>query len=289
MSELMPINDRMRLAELLAASNLLPEAYRKQPANVLVAIEYGRALGLEPMAAIQGINVIKGKPTASASLIGSLVRMAGHKLRVMADSTQAVCEIIRKDDPDFVFRTVWTLERAASAGLNGDQWRKYPDAMLKARAITECARDACPEVLAGVQYTAEELGADEWTQQPVAEPADAWEIPNQSQPAYIGKIEGVAPKQSLGDKWGVGYENRKLPATEKQLFTLKKFLGDYTQHNEALALAIVQQWVGSLYEVDGWESIQRQDASDMIDDVKNGATRLEECYQRYTEVMADES
>ena len=29
--------------------------------------------------------------------------------------------------------------------------------MLKARAITEVARDACPEVLAGVAYTAEEL------------------------------------------------------------------------------------------------------------------------------------
>ena len=278
----MPINDRMRLAELLAASNLLPEAYRKQPANVLVAIEYGRALGLEPMAAIQGINVIKGKPTASASLIGSLVRMAGHKLRVMADSTQAVCEIVRKDDPEFVFRTVWTLERAASAGLTGDQWRKYPDAMLKARAITECARDACPEVLAGVQYTAEELGADEWTQHTVAEPADAWV---RSEATDVAIIE----KPSLGEKWGVGVENRNRPATEKQLFVLRKFMLEFTQNNDALALAVIQQWVGSAYEVATWETINRQDASEIIDDIKNGAVRIEECYNRYTEVMADES
>jgi hypothetical protein len=32
--------------------------------------------------------------------------------------------------------------------------------MLKARAITEVARDACPEALFGVAYTAEELGAE---------------------------------------------------------------------------------------------------------------------------------
>ena len=32
--------------------------------------------------------------------------------------------------------------------------------MLKSRAITQCARDACEEVLFGLHYTPEELGAD---------------------------------------------------------------------------------------------------------------------------------
>jgi hypothetical protein len=110
------------------------------------------------MAAIQGINVIKGKPTASASLIASLVRMAGHRLRVTSNGKEAVCEIYRKDDQDYPFISVWNLDRAKTAGLlSNPSWQKYPDAMMKARAITECARDACPEVLAGVQYTEEEL------------------------------------------------------------------------------------------------------------------------------------
>jgi hypothetical protein len=148
-------------SKALAASDLLPAEYRNKPANVLVAIEYGKALGLEPMSAIQGITVIKGKPTASAALMAGLVRRAGHILRVTGNDKRAECTIIRADDPDFEFKTVWTIERAKQAGLTSNQtWSKYPDAMLKARAISECARNACSEILAGVQYTSEELGAE---------------------------------------------------------------------------------------------------------------------------------
>jgi hypothetical protein len=53
------------------------------------------------------------------------------------------------------------MDRAKAANLTGKgNWRTYPAAMLKARAITEVARDACPEALFGVAYTAEELGSD---------------------------------------------------------------------------------------------------------------------------------
>ena len=150
---------RMEYSKALAASDLLPRQYRNSPANVLVAVEYGRALGLEPMAAIQGIHVVEGKPTASAQLMGALVRRAGHILRVQGDDTHATATVRRKDDPEFEFTATWTLQRAAKAGLTskaGSSWSKYPAAMLKARAISEVARDACPEVLAGM-YSTEEL------------------------------------------------------------------------------------------------------------------------------------
>lgn len=158
------LHARMEYAKALAVSDLLPQAYRGKPANVLVAIEYGRALGLEPMAAIQGIVVIQGKPTASAQLVGALVRRAGHRLRVRLVTDDkghpaAEATVIRSDDPDYEFRAVWTMERAKAANLvsKGGSWQTYPAAMLKARAITEVARDACPEALAGVAYTPEEL------------------------------------------------------------------------------------------------------------------------------------
>lgn len=153
--------DKLSYAKALAESGLLPESYRRQPANVLWAVEYGEMLGLAPMAAITGIHVISGKPTASASLISALVRRAGHRLRVTGDGERAVAEIVRSDDPDFTFRSEWTLERAQVAGLTGKgTWKSYPAAMLKARAITEVARDACEEALSGVHYTPEELGAE---------------------------------------------------------------------------------------------------------------------------------
>ena len=154
-----PLDAKLRYAKFLATSGLLPAAFRKEPGNILYAVEYGEMLGLPPMAAITGIHVIEGKPSISAGLISALVRRAGHKLRVTGDDHQAQAWLTRADDPGFTYKSVWTLERAKQADLlNKSNWKRYPDAMLKARAISEVARDACQEVLLGMQYTADELG-----------------------------------------------------------------------------------------------------------------------------------
>lgn len=146
-------------ARKLSASDLLPKSYQGKPQNVLLAVEFGRSLGLDPITAINMTHVVQGKPTASAQLVGALVRRAGHILRVKGDAQTATCQIVRSDDPGHPFTVTWTMQEAKDAGLlSNPTWKNYPRAMLKARAITECARDACPEVLAGISYTAEEVG-----------------------------------------------------------------------------------------------------------------------------------
>jgi hypothetical protein len=152
---------KIAYARALAESGLLPDVYRKQPANILWAVEYGEMLGLSTMAAITGVHVIKGKPTASAGLISALVRRAGHKLRIRGDDKSATCQIIRADDPKYTFEVTFTIDDAKTAELlEKDNWKHFAAAMLKARAITQCARDACEEALFGLHYTPEELGAE---------------------------------------------------------------------------------------------------------------------------------
>lgn len=152
---------KLAYAKQLASASMLPASYRGNPGNVLWAIEYGAALGLPPVVAIGMVHVMDGKPVASATMISGLVRRAGHKLRVTANNDRAVAVIIRSDDPGFEHRVEFTMADANRAGLTRNQtWQKYPQAMLTARAVTACARQACPEALMGVQYTAEELGGD---------------------------------------------------------------------------------------------------------------------------------
>lgn len=163
--ELPSLAARLEYADELAKSNLLPAAYRGKSENVLLAMEYGTALGVPPMTAIQGVHVIEGKPTLSADLMAALVRREGHKLRmgVTRDGETRVgwAELVRDDDPDFTFRTEWTWQRATNAGLvNKAVWKRYPEAMLKARAVTEVIREGASEVLHGMAYTPEELGFD---------------------------------------------------------------------------------------------------------------------------------
>lgn len=179
--------EKMQYAKALAESGMLPGQYRKQPANLLYALEYAESLNLHPMAAITGIHVIEGKPSASSALISALVRRAGHKLRVRGNDQEAVAQIVRADDPDYTFEVRWTMARAEQAGLARKQvWKNYPAAMLKARAITEVARDACEEALSGMHYTPEELGANVNAD---GEPIDA----------EVQQLRRVEPGQS--DQW----------------------------------------------------------------------------------------
>lgn len=153
--------EKMEWARALASSNLLPRQYQNNPGNLLFAVEYADALGVSRINAITSIHVIEGKPSASADLIASLVRRAGHKLRVLGDDTYAEAQLIRIDDPEFTYTARWDIPKARLAGLTGKNvWKAYPGAMLRSRAITEVARMGASDALFGVIYTPEELGAE---------------------------------------------------------------------------------------------------------------------------------
>lgn len=154
------LQDQMAFAKAVCQSDIIPTVYRGKPANILVAVGYGAPLGLTPMQSLQDISVINGKPTASASFIASHVRMAGHKLRIRKDekALSVTATIVRVDDPDYPISVTRDKAWAQQMGLlNKDNYRKQPLTMLTWRAITAVAREACPEILYGVQYSPDEL------------------------------------------------------------------------------------------------------------------------------------
>ena len=144
--------DRLAYAQALSGAKLLPEQFRGKPSDVLLAMEWGAALGMAPMQAINSIHIINGKPGLSANALAALVRREGHRMRVTGDDKHAAASIWRKDDPEFEYTVTWTMDMAKRAGLltGKDNWSKYPGAMLKARAQTAVVRDACPELIIGL-------------------------------------------------------------------------------------------------------------------------------------------
>ena len=150
--------DRMRYAEALSTAGLLPDSFRGQPANVLLGMELAGALELAPIVVINELAVIGGKPSFSAKFMRSLVRRAGHRLRESYTDGVARCVIIRADDPEWEHVAQWDEGKARQHDYWGKgHWKKNPELMLKNRALSECVREACPEVLAGVAYTPDEV------------------------------------------------------------------------------------------------------------------------------------
>lgn len=154
------LHAQMDYAKAVAHSDIVPDAYRGKPANILIAMGFGQSMGLSPAESMYRINVIKGKPTMGAELIAAQVRKAGHKLRIRKDEANmsVTAIIVRSDDPDYPFTATRDQAWAQQMGLTGkDNYKKQPMTMLTWRAITAVAREACPEALFGVAYTPDEM------------------------------------------------------------------------------------------------------------------------------------
>ena len=79
---------------------------------------------------------------------------------VVQQSTDQLCKVkARRGSAQEWVSITFTKADAERAGLLGKGvWKQYPQAMLRARAISALCRVLCPDAIRGV-YTPEELGA----------------------------------------------------------------------------------------------------------------------------------
>lgn len=157
------------LADYIAATDFVPGAYRGQPAAVAAAILAGREIGIGPMAALQHLHIIDGRPAMSAQLMRALVFAHGHTIRIVeATSTRCTIAGARRGAPESL--VTWTMDDAKRAGVASRQtWAKYPRQMLLARATGELCRAIFPDVLGGMAYTREEAAEIDTAEAPALE------------------------------------------------------------------------------------------------------------------------
>jgi hypothetical protein len=133
----------------------------KNEAQAYVLILAGEEMGVGPMEAVTGITLIQGKPTMSANLLAALVKRHPRYDYRVADHSDSTCRIEFIQDGEVSGVSEFTLDDAKKAGLGGNQtWKKYPSALLFARALTQGVRWYAPDVTSSAAYTPEELESD---------------------------------------------------------------------------------------------------------------------------------
>ncbi len=150
----------MAAAQRYVQSGLLP-AEINTAQKALVVMTAGREMGVPATYALRNIHVVKGKPVCSAELLLALVRRTyGPSAMRVAKTSNTACTVqYREQGWDGVSEYTFSIEDAKQAGVtNGNQWKSYPAAMLRARCVSAVARFAFPEAIAGL-YTPEEMGA----------------------------------------------------------------------------------------------------------------------------------
>ena len=204
MTQLMPVSTTtlpaaaewdtiLQMSDVLVKSGFLPPSI-KTPQQCAMIVLKGRELAIPPIQSLSHIHVIKGKPACSAELILGLLGRAGVTWEWLSDGSNGVAEI-RYQRPGFkpcVGR--FTAEDAQQAHLaeGNPTWKNYPANMLRARAITNGARMIGPDIIMGMSYTPEELGA--LTNEDGELIEEAPPRPTRPQPAAPKPIEPPAPK-----------------------------------------------------------------------------------------------
>lgn len=152
------IEEALKFADMMSKSNLVPKEFTGNAGNILVAIQWGMELGLQPMQAMQNIAVINGRPSLWGDSVIAIVKGSPVCEYVVEETTetQSTCKVKRKGEPEQT-RT-FTIDDAKKANLWGKQgpWSQYPKRMLQMRARSWALRDVFPDVLRGMPI-AEEL------------------------------------------------------------------------------------------------------------------------------------
>lgn len=152
------LTEAAELARAVADTDFVPKTLRRNQAAITAAIMYGDEVGLPPMQALAKIAVIDGKPSLAAESQRALILAAGHFIWI-EDHTKSKVTWAgkRRDAPiEQTVRISWTMDDARTAGVVGkDNWRKYPRAMLSARASADLARAIFADVIGGLAATEE--------------------------------------------------------------------------------------------------------------------------------------
>ena len=125
--------------------------------KAMVAILHGLEIGLTPMAALQSIAVVNGRPTVYGDGAIALVRASGkceyirEEVKGDGEAMAAVCEVKRKGEerPIIGRFSVGDAKRAGLWGKKGP-WTQYPKRMLTMRARAFAMRDGFADVLRGL-------------------------------------------------------------------------------------------------------------------------------------------
>src|SRR3990167_2329289 len=150
-------------AKEISQTDFVPTDLRGKPGAVLAAWQFGQEIGLAPMAALQSIAVINGRPSLWGDGALAIVRsspLCEYIRELRPDEALKAgygeCTVKRRDDDVPIMRR-FTKEEAEVAGLWGgkstdaakaklEPWSKYPGRMLQMRARAWAMRDAIPEI-----------------------------------------------------------------------------------------------------------------------------------------------
>ena len=156
-----------KMATVISKTSIVPQAYKENAGNCLIAIDIANRMGLSPIMVMQNSQVVQGNFTWKGSACKGLIDNCGRFTKTKyvyigekgTDDWGCYIEAEDKQTGEIVRGATVTIKMAKDEGWfskNGSKWKTLPELMLQYRAATFFARTHCPQALMGF-YTTDEM------------------------------------------------------------------------------------------------------------------------------------
>jgi hypothetical protein len=179
------LEDRWRDAKALASADLVPAAFKGNPANVMLVIALAKHIGAEPFMVMQNADVIHGKVALRATyLIGCVnnsKRFTTLRFKYEGEGKERSCHAWARElaTGDVIEGPRVSVAMADAEGWStkaGSKWKTMPDVMLAYRAGAFFSRLYASDITLGMHTTdeVEDMPAERWQGVPdaVVEPVE---------------------------------------------------------------------------------------------------------------------
>lgn len=156
--------DGQRMCKLLAASDLVPQQFRNNVPNVMIALEMAVRTNSSPFQVMQNIYIVHGRPAWSATFIIAALNSCGRfsplRFDMQGEGDSRICTawVIEKGTGEKLEGPPVSIEMAKREGWygkNGSKWQTMPELMLRYRAATFFGRLYAPDILMGMRTSDE--------------------------------------------------------------------------------------------------------------------------------------
>lgn len=149
-----------KTADMISKARCVPKEFQGNPADILVAIQYGHDLGLKPMQSLQNIMIVNNRPSVYGDALLAICMSAPGFIDCIEtydeETKTATCTMKRKGRRDVTKK--FSKEMAEVAGLWNKRgqtgapsaWVTNPERMLQHRARGFAAKDMFPDMLKGI-------------------------------------------------------------------------------------------------------------------------------------------
>ena len=156
-----------QIANMMSDSDIIPDTFKKKPANVLIALNMANRLQADPLMVMQNLYIVYGNPGWSSKFLIACFNTCGRFSSIKYEffgtpgkddygCRAYATELATGEKVMSIDVTMGMAHAEGWATKKGSKWQTMPQLMLQYRAATFLIRTCAPEISMGLP-TADEL------------------------------------------------------------------------------------------------------------------------------------